>query len=161
MVKTIVLVRHGEAEPTSGGKTDFDRNITPKGHKDILQLGKVIEAQQVVPQLIVASPYLRTQQTAEILRDAFKLDTVVSEQALTSETGMEETIELIYRSTKKYDRALFVGHEPNISAVAVSLCQGGGRNVLGMAPGSAVILQFWQEVEKGKGTLIGFVRPGD
>ena len=70
---TLYLVRHGEAQSNAQGviNADLANNhyaLTDKGVADITKLGAQLATQHI--DLIVASPFLRTQQTAEIIARA-------------------------------------------------------------------------------------------
>ena len=57
------LLRHGEAEAIA--RTDAQRELTPHGRKEAKQSAKHLPPQGVSK--IVASPYVRAQQTAQIV----------------------------------------------------------------------------------------------
>ena len=58
------LLRHGEAEPKA--RTDAERNLTDAGFAEVRRNAEHLFGQPL--QAILASPYSRAQQTAEIVR---------------------------------------------------------------------------------------------
>lgn len=67
---TVGFVRHGEAENSVSGTVSNELNtcpLTTKGKKQITELAKEIKSQNF--ELIIASPILRTKQSAEILAE--------------------------------------------------------------------------------------------
>lgn len=67
---TVQLIRHAESEANAGLPTDNPRGIllTPHGHQ---QAAAVAAAFTKAPDLIVVSPFIRTQQTAAPLMQRF------------------------------------------------------------------------------------------
>ena len=68
----IVLMRHGEAEPYS--EQDSARPLTEKGREQAKLTGRWLRDQKLPISHIVASPYLRAQQSAQCVTDSLALD---------------------------------------------------------------------------------------
>lgn len=66
----IWFIRHGESVGNAGGRTKDAASIplTPKGHAEAKTVSLLIET---TPALIITSPYLRTQETAQPTFDRF------------------------------------------------------------------------------------------
>mgnify|MGYP000875348612 CR=1 FL=1 len=64
-MKRIYFIRHAEAQ--SGGRSDFERELSPKGKRDAMRLGELLRSRHVAPQLIVASSAIRALTTAQII----------------------------------------------------------------------------------------------
>lgn len=64
-MKRIYFIRHAEAQ--SGGRSDFERELSPKGKGDAMRLGELLRSRRVVPRLIVASSAVRALTTAQII----------------------------------------------------------------------------------------------
>ena len=58
------VLRHGQAEAQAA--SDAQRNLTEHGREEVLGMSRRL--QQQVPEVILASPYVRAQQTAELVR---------------------------------------------------------------------------------------------
>lgn len=61
------ILRHGEAEP-HGTRPDSERALTTHGREEVLRSAAELMGQPL--SAIYASPYLRAQQTAQIVREA-------------------------------------------------------------------------------------------
>ncbi len=59
------VLRHGEAEPRA--KTDAERRLTAHGREQVLHSAAYLIGQPLLA--IVASPYVRAQQTAALVHD--------------------------------------------------------------------------------------------
>lgn len=67
-MKRIYFIRHAEAQ--SGGRSDFERELSPKGEKDVMRLGELLRSENLLPRLIVASSAVRALTTARIIAAA-------------------------------------------------------------------------------------------
>lgn len=67
-MKRIYFIRHAEAQ--SGGRSDFERELSPKGKEDAMRLGALLRSRHVAPHLIVSSSAVRALTTAQIIADA-------------------------------------------------------------------------------------------
>lgn len=65
----LILVRHGEADPNRTG-VDSKRALTALGHRQAQQTAQFI-LQHYRPDRLIVSPYVRAQQTAQYLQEAF------------------------------------------------------------------------------------------
>lgn len=158
MNKVIILVRHGEAESVSGSVADFDRALTTKGRNDIIKLAHTLNAMQLIPSQIVASPLVRAQQTAEILATELKIRSVIPDDSFVSESSTDEIFSAILRQEKDVQNLLCVGHEPSISATAGVCLRGGVRALPTVYPGTALVIEFQNEIQKGSGNLLRAIR---
>lgn len=69
------MVRHGPAEEPQPGQRDGDRALTEGGRIWSRGAFRGLAARATCPSLILASPFLRAQQTAELLAGAFAAGT--------------------------------------------------------------------------------------
>lgn len=111
----LYLMRHGIAEdraPLSG--LDRDRALTSEGVTKTRLVATGLREVGVLPQRILSSPYLRSRQTAEIVRDQCcpRVEVEIVEE-LQVETTMRAMEELLLSLMGKGD-ALCVGHEPSM-----------------------------------------------
>jgi 2,3-bisphosphoglycerate-dependent phosphoglycerate mutase len=95
----VLLVRHGQSLANSGGKTaDPDTNpLTDLGRAQAEEFAKHLDC---TPALIVMSPFLRAQQTAELLRRRFP-EVPVEEWPIQEFTFLEPSQ---HRNTSEADR---------------------------------------------------------
>ena len=63
-MKTLVLMRHGKADVTAPSGRDFDRALSAKGHEQVKVMSAWLKEQGILPDSIISSSALRTQETA-------------------------------------------------------------------------------------------------
>jgi len=108
---TIGFLRHAEAEDPRG--SDFERQLTAKGLDQAAKVGKFCQDNGIVPDLVIASPVVRTRDTARIVVESLDCD-LVEERWLAC--GMEaDTCLREVRAFAHKGFLLLVGHEPDFS----------------------------------------------
>lgn len=111
----LLLWRHAEAED---GEDDFKRRLTARGEKQAKQMAAWIRAHQPKDLRVIASPTVRTQQTAAALDLPFETVRKIGPDACVSEliaaAGWPQSAEPV----------LIVGHQPSLGRLA-SLLLGG------------------------------------
>ena len=79
----LYLLRHAEAAPITGGRDNPGRPLTEKGIEQAQIVAAEMKAGQISFDMILASPYLRASQTAEIIAAELELlDKLVREPIL-------------------------------------------------------------------------------
>ena len=63
-MKSLVLMRHGKADVTAPSGRDFDRALSAKGHEQVKVMSAWLKEQGILPDSIISSSALRTQETA-------------------------------------------------------------------------------------------------
>ncbi|CAI8773743.1 phosphohistidine phosphatase SixA [Pseudomonas sp. MG-9] len=114
------VLRHGEAEPY-GSRPDSERELTEHGRKEALSsaarlMGKPLTA-------IYASPYLRAQQTAQIVREALGFEPEIrTVEWLTPETDPDKVTDQLV----SVSNVLLVSHNPLVGNLLSYLQHGAG-----------------------------------
>ena len=111
----LLLWRHAEAEE---GEDDLRRRLTHRGEKQASRMAKWIKAHQPKELRIIASPAVRTQQTAQALQLPFETHRKIGPDACVSE--------LIAASgwPQAKGSVLIVGHQPSLGRLASLLLSG-------------------------------------
>ena len=114
----ILLLRHAEAVDAGAFPgNDLQRPLTPKGRRDARRMGGYLRTLDVVPEVIVSSPAVRTMETAA---QAFGKDAATTEAALAPGASVAAIRRILHAHR---DRAVLVlvGHEPDFSTAIASL----------------------------------------
>lgn len=136
----LLVVRHGPAGELKAGQRDADRSLTEDGRARCRETFRGVQAR--VPRLdaILASPFLRAQQTAELLVEAFPESPQVETWADLTPDGAAACVEagLLGRWAEApgaFGLAL-VTHQPLVSDLVVRLV---GRRIAFPPAGWAVL----------------------
>ncbi len=67
-MKRLVLIRHAKSSWKHPGLTDFQRPLNSRGRRDAPQIGRWMETQGYLPELVLCSAAIRTKETLELMR---------------------------------------------------------------------------------------------
>ncbi|MEN5255364.1 phosphohistidine phosphatase SixA [Pseudomonas protegens] len=99
------VLRHGQAE--SHAPTDAQRNLTAHGREEVLGSAAHLIGQPIAA--ILASPYVRAQQTAQLVREALGFEGEIRTVPwLTPEANPLQVLEQL----DSVDNLLLVSHQP-------------------------------------------------
>lgn len=128
----LYLLRHGLAVDRSkpGYKKDADRPLTPKGKQRLWHVAEAMEEMDLEFDAIIASPFLRATQTAEIVAEGLDLRKKLSTtEHLTPNGNPKLLLEHISQLKPASKDVLIVGHEPYLSQL-IGLLVAGNTNAL-------------------------------
>jgi phosphohistidine phosphatase len=106
------ILRHGEAQ--NRARTDAERELTDNGRAEVLSSAASLMGQPL--RWIIASPYVRAQQTAELVRQALGFsEAVVTVPWLTPDSNPRKVLDNLdlYAS----DNVLVVSHQPLVGSL--------------------------------------------
>ncbi|MGR3887720.1 phosphohistidine phosphatase SixA [Pseudomonas sp. 1152_12] len=104
------VLRHGEAE--GHARTDAERNLTEQGRDEVLRSAAQLIGQPI--SAIFASPYVRAQQTAHLVRDALGFEPDIHTVAwLTPDSNPVQVLEKLDTD----DNVLLVSHQPLVGSL--------------------------------------------
>jgi phosphohistidine phosphatase len=125
MALTFYLFRHATAEEHSTRKADFERYLTSSGIQEAMRMGKYLYDLGEKPQQIIASPSMRTLQTAEMVAEQLHYN---KNEIVYVEEIYEASVRIIFRNIHELENSvqsvMFVGHNPAFSYVAEMLSKG-------------------------------------
>ena len=121
----LYLMRHGPAEDRADSGLDGDRALSSAGRERVRTVAKMLLDIEEAPTHVVTSPLARSVQTAEIMAIASKLGarsgTVEVRRELSPGQVAEALLMARRMAAEGRKRVLFVGHEPDLSAMASAL----------------------------------------
>ncbi len=126
----VFIMRHGEAE--SVAKTDMQRALTQEGREDIAQMSASYRDELSQVDIIWASPYLRAQQTAELMSvQRSRSSTPVITQPFLPPSGNPLDV-LIELESHRNQTVLIISHQPLVGVLVDGLaCLEPGRYRMG------------------------------
>jgi phosphohistidine phosphatase len=123
----LYFLRHGiAADRTTWEGMDSDRPLTSIGRRRVDQIARNVARRGIRVDRIISSPYLRAQQTAEIVaRRLDRSDELEVDRLLRPGFDLRALVELTYNH-RLASSLLLVGHEPDFANTICELI-GGGR----------------------------------
>lgn len=115
------LLRHGIAiDPTDPAcPTDPERFLTDKGKTRARQGARGLRALGIAPEIVIASPYVRAQQTAEIACEELGGVARITSDMLVPMADPSRIVDELRARAEQ--NILCVGHAPNLDLVAAYL----------------------------------------
>src|SRR6478609_9764143 len=131
MSKRIYFLRHAKSDSSIAGQRDIERELNSRGHNDAPKMGNLLVERGVKPELIIASPSMRTRQTAEYISEQLKYneDQIEWNEEI-YEASARTLLNVITQIDDKYNTVMLIGHNPGFSYIAEYLT----KEVLGNIP---------------------------
>jgi phosphohistidine phosphatase len=116
----IYILRHGIAEEAKAGHPDSERALTEAGREKLRRVLDRARSAGVKPSLILASPYRRAVETAQMAGQSLGCGRILESEALVPGSTPEEVWDAI-RERRKEDALLLAGHEPLLGMTVAHL----------------------------------------
>ncbi len=150
----LYLLRHAHAgDPADWEGDDDSRPLTRKGRRQAKRLGSFMRAVGLKPDALVSSPLVRALETAELVAKALRTEVVVDPR-LAGDLGLGRLDEIL--GELDAERPVFVGHDPDFSALVAMLC---GASRIPMKKGALARLDVERPLRPGGGVLRWLVPP--
>ncbi|MGV3540224.1 MAG: SixA phosphatase family protein [Rufibacter sp.] len=156
-MKNLLVMRHATAAEKEAGQQEIDRELTLFGERQAGEVGLWLKEQQLVPQLVLCSPAVRTRSTLQQVQEAFgKAVPVHFEEVLYHGTEREMKY-LVQEVHEDIDTLLVIGHNPTIAFFAGLLLHEAEEPVH-FSPATVAVLQFavtsWEDLRPKSGKLL-------
>lgn len=156
--RTLILMRHAEADPSVPGRDDLGRPLSSRGMDQARSVATALQNEPI--DLALRSHALRTRETLDpilMTRQKSHHPTVRVEPLIYS-TCAEGLLDLIMGVDDSMHTVLLIGHNPAIDDLLTRLLMAESRRVLGsIRPATCVLLHHsgpWLELGKERlGTL--------
>jgi phosphohistidine phosphatase len=154
----IYLLRHGIAEDAQPRQSDSERALTGEGREKLRRVLKRARAAEVVPDVIISSPYRRAVETAEEAAEVLGYkQKIVLAQALVPDAAPPGVWDEI-RAHKHESSVLLAGHEPLLSST-VSYLLGSPALMLDMKKAALVRVDCESFNREPRGVLKWMLTP--
>jgi phosphohistidine phosphatase len=154
----IWIMRHGQAEPMAA--RDADRALTAQGRAEVERMADLFKRGDLPFSAILASPYVRAQQTADIVRQQTGFRGAVGTAPwLTPDDSPVEVLQFL--SEREESGLLLVSHQPLVGQLISLLVDGHRQSPVPMptaglaylqadipAAGTAVLQGLWSPVDR-------------
>lgn len=152
----LTVSRHGQAHPASMSGTDRDRELHPQGQREAKFLALAMATLDTPPDAIVASPFVRAQQTALVINNSLRLE-LMTDDRLRCGTQPSNVLQLIEHYAEAKSLVL-VGHNPTLDELIGLLTGGVGAHGPGLRTGEAYVIDLNPADPIGTGMLLTRIR---
>ena len=116
-MKTLLLMKHAESVNDYDLNDDWYRPLSSRGESDARRIGEMLIDEKLVPDLILTSSAIRSDQTACIVAEAFKDACKCYSRDSLYLAEMETYYKEVKPISDKVTKLLFVGHNPAVSHI--------------------------------------------
>jgi len=155
----LLLVRHAIAFERNARRwpDDDERPLCPRGIARARQAAAGLKRLTRRPGRVLASPLLRTRQTAALLTQFAGWPAALPCDALRPGRVPKTLLALLPRSRNA--RIAVIGHEPDLSTLLALCLEGGTRCALPLRKMGVACVRFPGAAQAGRGELAGFLPP--
>ncbi len=155
-MKTLYLLRHGEASLCASNGDDFERELSPYGEQQAIAIGQYLQQQKMTIDLLLYSAARRTTTTAMLIKKIMG-HAIANTQAEAKiyQADLINLLELLRTLEPALNSVLLVGHNPTISWLLNYIT---GQTLDSMSPctcyGMELMINDWAEISAGQGKII-------
>jgi phosphohistidine phosphatase len=154
-MSTLYLLRHAHAgDPERWTGDDAVRPLSEKGRRQAERVGRLLAGADEAPDLLVTSPKVRAEETADIVAGALGVGVVVDRRL--GESLYADDLEDILLAAGPAQRPCIVGHDPDFSSLLGELL---GLAAVPMRKGALARVDFEGAPRSGRGILRFLVPP--
>jgi phosphohistidine phosphatase len=158
-MKKLYIVRHTQKEDEQIGIDDYDRELSPKGVKEAEIIAHFFASKNPSIDLIVASPATRTKRTAEIFAKILCYNKTIMLNEVLYMAFVNELLETITYTFDTVDSMLLVGHNPSLTALAITLIGFKEKFEMGAIMEIDFDCDSWIDICKENAKLISYEYP--
>lgn len=159
-MKTLLLMRHAKSSWKQENLSDHERPLKKRGRKDAKQIAKIINEQDLVPDLILSSSATRAVETAEVIVKSLNYinEIIYSDALYMGEPG--DFVAVLKTLDNHIDKVMIVAHNPGLEAY-LQIIDGEIESMPTAALGYLVVnIDKWKDISfDTMGDLIGFWSP--
>ncbi len=152
----LLVVRHAVARERASfarkGRSDAERPLTGEGRREFRRGARGIARLVGEVDVLATSPFLRAEETAELLAAALGVGRTVRRAELAAGAPAAPLVAWLSRQVRDATVAI-VGHEPDLSRLVALLSTGRAQDLLELDKGGACLLSFEGALRPGGGTL--------
>lgn len=162
--RSLLLLRHAESSWDEPSLTDDQRPLTKDGIDASNRLGIFLKEMNVPPpQIIIASPSVRTRSTLELVQKHWAADTPIQFDAQLYSLATSTYLGIVRHLDSRYNRIMLVGHNPAMNSLVQQMVSD-QHLVTKFPPCAFVEIHWtvacnWNALEEGSGTGVLFVPP--
>jgi phosphohistidine phosphatase len=171
-MRQLILLRHAKSSWDDPRLPDRERPLSARGVRSAVLVQRALRERGLTPDLILASPARRVQQTLEALEPWDEMPLIDTHEALYLASA-QQLYTVLHGVAETVRSVLLIAHNPGLQELAVSL-MGASADLDPQAPlrrmteafPTAAIAEFtipgpWWQLAPGGGRLLHFTTPRD
>lgn len=158
-MKTLLLMRHAKASPSTAAVEDFDRPLLEEGRVTAARVGSFLKHEKFTVDKAICSPAARARETIKSVLEAAEISLKVRVDQRLYEGGPLNLLEVLSEVEDNLRTALLVGHNPVLEQVVQQLTGESVHLSAGALTHVELNIEKWSEIHAAKHKLCRVVRP--
>ncbi|SDF41924.1 SixA phosphatase family protein [Limimaricola pyoseonensis] len=160
-MRRLVLIRHAKSDWGDEGTRDHDRHLAERGRHDAPRMGAWLQAQGLVPGLVLCSTATRTRETLALMLPEWAEQPQVEHRAELYAAAPATLLKAARESGA--ESVALVAHNPGIGALAAQMAVAAPEHPkFRRYPTAAItVLEFDEAMAAGRGRVLAFAVPKD
>jgi phosphohistidine phosphatase len=113
-MKELLILRHAKSSWKNSELADHDRPLNKRGKREALHIGKVLQKEDLVPDLVLSSTAVRARDTVQAVIQECSFDGEVDYSRELYQADVDVIIDLLTRLDENVNRVLVIGHNPEL-----------------------------------------------
>lgn len=159
-MKTLLVMRHAKSSWGNANLSDHQRPLNERGHRDAPRMGKLLEMEDLTPDLIISSSAKRAFQTAtHVANDSsYRGELLVRGELYLA--PRETYYDVLGTVSNEHKRVMVVGHNPGIEEFVAWLVRAWETMTTANIAHIELPVSSWTEFDNSvRGKLVNYWRP--
>ncbi len=158
-MKTLLVMRHAKSDWGAQYRSDFERPLNARGHRDAPLMAAFLARRDLLPQRIVSSPAQRARLTAEYVAREARFTGQLEFDSRIYLASPKMLLTVIRDQPDEMDRIMLVGHNPGMEDIIALLVGGAVRMPTAAIASLRLDADHWRSVQPNAGYLQWLVKP--
>ena len=115
-MKKLILMRHAKSDWNHANLSDHQRPLNPRGKKDALRMGALLQAEGIEIDAIFCSTAQRTRETLALLLEEYTFEGEAQFLRKLYEADLHTYLDVLAALPANVETAMLLGHNPTMSA---------------------------------------------
>ena len=161
-MKTLLLLRHAKSSWKETELADHDRPLNKRGRRTAPLIGELLQAEDLIPDLILCSSAVRTHDTALLVAEACSYRGEIKQIHELYLAGPQAYVEVLRQVADEHERLLVVGHNPGVEMLIKALTGEATAMPTAALATMELALEHWKDLHKNtECKLVNVWRPKD
>jgi len=160
-LRELMLLRHAKSDWKDDSILDIERPLSARGKKNAIKMGKWLSQNNLMPDLIIASPAVRAQQTLRRICNECSASSVTVDKLYMAD--VEQLLEVLAEAPVSAERVMIIGHNPGLETLLNLLLNDRSKEETQLFPTCAlahlIMPEDWSELSPGSAHLRQFATP--
>ncbi len=158
-MKTVLILRHAKSSWSNPGLADIDRPLNKRGKRDAPRMGAWLDAQELIPDLILSSPARRARKTAQAVSEYSSYDGEIETVPDFYPGDPYTFIDTLMSIPDEYQSVMIVAHNPGLEELLYTLSGESARMPTSSLAQVELPLDSWRDLDdEVDGKLVNFWR---